>query len=406
MDYHLGLLIPYHCVDWKNESDCELIITVKDNHFILRSAPLNLLSERWMYHNRPYYTFLDFPILYREDDKGEIAELVFLSSLSISNHKGDEADNLIWYIPFWDYQEWFSKVLKSYVFSGSSRSEDYMKTTVLSNGVDLFPLKYDYYNKSFYFFEDHLVEEQFSSLFSRLFLSYFSIKCVVKSIETSHDELDSFSNYEKTFYQILINTIKQYVESISIEKIVSGLSVIIEEHFVHRAGRDDIYIVSETTSCVDSRAYSDSYLSKLLDLGSKDTYTNRGFCPAEDMALPGLKTGALNEEEMRERKNHVLESYSREKHVGYLLANTFSCIQKNQSQLDDWKRIMNSIYRCLTTVFHIDYFEQHIITLRNWPYVKPIEYISRMNDILAKETRFALDPGEISTLYDLSIKLY
>ena len=406
MDYHLGLLIPYHCFDWKNEAECELIITVKDNHFILRSVPLNLLSKRWMYHSRPYYTFLDFPILYREDEKGEIAELVFLSSLSISNHKGDEAADLIWYLPFWGYQEWFSDGLKSYIFSGSPRSEDYMRTTVFSKGVDLFSLKNNYYHESFYFFESHLVEEHFSSLFSRLFLSYFSIKCVVKSIESSHDELDSFSNYEKTFYQILINTIKQYVGSISIEKIVSGLSVIIEEHFVHRAGRNDIYIVSETTSCVDSRVYSDSYLSKLLDLGSKDTYTDRGFCPAEAMALPGLKTGALDEEEMGECKKHVLESYSREKHVGYLLANTFSLIEKNQSQLDDWKRIMNSIYRCLTVVFHIDYFEQHIITLRNWPYVKPLEYIARMNDVLAEETRFTLNPWEISTLFDLSLELY
>lgn len=406
MDYHLGLLVPYYCSNWKDEAECELIITVKDNHFILRSVPLNLFSERWVHHSRPYYTFLDFPILYREDDKGEIAELVFLSSLSISNHKGDEAANLVWYLPFWEYQEWFSDELKSYIFSGSPRSEDYIKTTVFSKGVDLFSLKNNYYHKSFYFFEDHLVEEQFSSLFSRLFLSLFSIKCVVKSIETSHDELDSFSNYEKTFYQILINTIKQYVESISIEKIVSGLSVIIEEHFVHRAGRDDIYIVSETTSCVDSRVYGDSYLSELLDLGSKDTYTNRGFCPAEDMALPGLKTGPLDEDEMRERKQQIIERYSKENHVGNLLANTFSLIQKNQSQINDWKRIMSSIYQCMTTVFHIDYFEHHTITMRNWPRIEPLDYISKMNDVLEKETIFTLEPVEISSLFDLSLKMY
>ena len=46
---------------------------------------------------------------------------------------------------------------------------------------------------------------------------------------------------------------------------------------------------------------------------------------------------------MRERKQHIIERYSKENHVGYLLANSFSFIQKNSKVINKNVNLYNNI---------------------------------------------------------------
>lgn len=125
------------------------------------------------------------------------------------------------------------------------------------------------------------------------------------------------NNWEKLFH----NYVYKYLESekiignIDISKVVRTLTIKVKEYFKHKVGGDDSYFVEEERQVSYPRNRIDEYLSNYLKLGNREIHRDSGYIRAEEMAIPGLKTGKWSEEETEQVRKDLIDGYSHIEHI-------------------------------------------------------------------------------------------
>lgn len=175
-------------------------------------------------------------------------------------------------------------------------------------------------------------------------------------IENSIKKIPSYFFYsdlkDKEFKRI-----KEYVDKLDIDEILSSLEVSISEHFRNKIGGDDSYYVDRSTSSSSGIVQTDPYLNSFLKIGKHNIYSDSGYTSAYNMAIPGLKTGLLEGDDLQKYLKELKSSYSKERHI-YELVNVW--IGQNVIQnMRNKEKLCNILYQIdfeFTNVYHLKFY--------------------------------------------------
>lgn len=152
--------------------------------------------------------------------------------------------------------------------------------------------------------------------------------------------------------------IKEYVDKLDINEILSSLEVSISEIFHNKIGGDDSYYVDRTTSSTSDIVKNDPYLKEFLKIGRHNIYSDRGYTSAYNMAIPGLKTGQLKGDDLQKYINELKSAYSKERHI-YELVNDWigRNVIKNLIHKEKLCNIMFQIDFEFTNVYYLKFYK-------------------------------------------------
>lgn len=127
--------------------------------------------------------------------------------------------------------------------------------------------------------------------------------------------------------------------------ILEGLQVEVDEIFKNKVGGDDSYYVDETRTISYPIEELDDYLKDYIKIGRRNIYKNSGYTSAYSMAIKGLKTGILSNEEVKDIRDKLISEYSLENHIFALIDRalvqyeerlTIPRLHRNDSGLDSY----------------------------------------------------------------------
>ena len=216
-----------------------------------------------------YYTY-DYPVLYKENDSGDITEVVLISDLL-----SEIANNDFEYIP-----------VKT---SGNKIIQD---AKILKNGEEIV-------------FDD----------FSNDVLNLFSIRVSLNKMRYEAEQPILIEPYLEE-----VKKLKKYIDSINIKEILKSLKVSVSESFINKVGGDDRYMVYRTASISNEVASQDEYLKKIWGLGKECIHSDSGYTSAYNMRIKDLIVGEYKDSVLEEEKNRLMLKYSKEEHLGYLFS--------------------------------------------------------------------------------------
>ena len=146
-------------------------------------------------------------------------------------------------------------------------------------------------------------------------------------------------------------------------------------------------------------AQKDDYLKRIIGIGSSCIYEDRGYTNrlehyAKDFIEKhplGVYSGDLLERE----KQQIIEKYSKEEHMGYLMAKRFIEKEKNRGyELPRWECILKDAYDYLYNKFHLinisnkdRIFEKRMYVLTN-TYSDAQKEIDAINDYIRDITTY------------------
>lgn len=281
MSYKIGFF--YNIVTGRSYHDNRFVLTFSKNHFEFKLLDANLLPRNLHLSNMQYYSF-DYPVIY-EESHNEIIRLIFLDELHLSSDPKNEMG-----------------------FCISMPTKQLHSASLFLDGKELFPIGEI---ESF---------ESTETMFYRTVIHFVALRKKMQSI-------DSYTDIFIDKYIDIIAEIKKYVDSFDINVLLSDLSVSVHDFERNKVGGDNSYYIYKTVSISDERAKNDDYLKRTIGLGEKNIYSDSGYTGflrhyAEDFIDKhplGNYTGELLE---RERRN-IISKYSKEEHVGYLVAKYF-----------------------------------------------------------------------------------
>lgn len=260
---------------------------------------------------------LDYPVIFAEDNDGLVQELFFFSDVPVAKkNRIDEG------------------------FSISEPGKDIYSTFLFYNGEGIFPSNID--------------ETSHELLFYKTVIHQFAVK---RKVEFIKKESEPTCEY---FLQDDVKRIKEYLDSIDLENILSDLKVIVDEWHHVKLGDDDSYGIYRTISVSNPLAKDDDYLRRVIKPGSEDLYSVRAFSPWNTLRYEasdflekhplGEYTGELLENE----KRRIISSYSREDHLIHLLIKRFVDRDKFRLELPIWEKRLQEISDCLSNKFHLN----------------------------------------------------
>lgn len=261
------------------------------------------------------YDCLEYPVIYIDDQDGIVQEMVFLSDVPIANN---------------------SQIIEG--FSISEPGKDIYNTFLFYDGELLFPS----YNE----------EISNELLFYKTVIHQFAVK---RKVEFLKKESEPACEY---FLQEDVKRIKEHLNSINLEDILSDIKIIVDEWHHVKLGDDDTYGIDRTVSVSNPIIKNDDYLRRIIEPGRKIIYYNRGFAPwstLRDEASAFLEkhplgeyTGSLLEQE----KQKIISNYSREDHLIHLLIKRFEIRDKNRLETPVWEKRLQETEGLLTNKFH------------------------------------------------------
>jgi hypothetical protein len=258
---------------------------------------------------------LDYPVIFTEDNDGLVQELFFLSDVPT--------------------------VKKNQIIDGFSISEpgDVINSTSLYyNGEEVFPS--DNY------------ETSNELLFYKTVIHQYAVE---RKVEFLQKESKPACEY---FLQDDVKRIKEYLDSINLEDILSDIKVSVNEWHHVKLGDDDSYGIYRTITVSNPLAKDDDYLRRVIKPGREDIYSVHAFTPWGTLRLEasdfleqhplGEYTGELLENE----KRRIISSYSKEDHLIHLLIKRFVDRDKNRLETPIWEKRLQEIIDVLTNKFH------------------------------------------------------
>ncbi len=125
---------------------------------------------------------------------------------------------------------------------------------------------------------------------------------------------EKFHNYVKMYLETYSN-----IKDLDLSQILEGLQVEVDEIFKNKVGGDDSYYVDETRTISYPIEELDDYLKDYIKIGRRNIYKDSGYTSACSMAIKGLKTGILSNEEVKDIRDKLISEYSPENHIFALI---------------------------------------------------------------------------------------
>lgn len=345
------------------------IVTFEKGHLTFRCFPNRIERLGYLYCSKMSYYSFDYPIIYKEDDAGNISEMVLIRDLPIVTKDKRKNQGLEIYVPFYEGKSFESFGLDDRSLGlGKMTSNNFFDTSIYNDGQDLLSQTGTNESLEFYFFKIILIE--------------YVLSVIVGKTEEYSRSLSSMA-----FYKDRISKLKKYVDSIDLDSILDDYKVNVKECFRHKIGDDDSYSVYRTAS-VEKPV--DLYLSEILGIGEHNIYNDRGYCTAESMAIPNLVTGDYAGEDLKKEKDRIKERYSKEVHLGTLLSSLCSTIQTSINNLPPIARALELFKSTLYEDYKLKAisnegrnFEHLFYPFESGTYVDPNKREQKMNPINA-----------------------
>lgn len=159
-------------------------------------------------------------------------------------------------------------------------------------------------------------------------------------------------------YMEYVKKLKRYLDKINIYELLSDLKVTVEDHLKTKIGGDDTYSIYRSAEVSSPIVQKDNYLQRIIGTCNtciyKDSgYTNKLELYAKDFIKDhplGKYTGDMLEME----KQRIIARYSKEEHLGFLMAERFIEKEKNRAyELPLWETILNDAYKDLFINFRL-----------------------------------------------------
>ena len=402
MKYKVGF---YYHLPQHLRTDANIIIVFNGNNLEFREIKRSFFPGYEYPHIHEYC--LDEPILYLENESGDVIDADFISSIPIRTSRQLTNQGFELYIPFYEYEESINPCIGRHLTTGRVGRAN-VDCTLLKDGVNLFPLprfdSFEWRKKS-----DDDLKPYLQDLFAHYVLCYYFLWKVNYTISTENLSLSLFSFYLdkpwKNFYLQQIERINSYLQGIDIEAITDGLSIKIAESFYRKIGHDDEYSVVKETNVKDETFARDIYLNHLLQLGERDIYFDRGYRPAETMRIEGLQTGFLRDEELEKEKMLIKKKYSKSSHMAFLLSEVFSTIMGNQYYSHSWEMRLIDYYNVLINDFGIRDFHDCIKEPSSIIRDKEREYHRNMSKVIDDLNDMIRDYTVCSLSLNTAVKL-
>ena len=268
-------------------------------------------------HYNYKYDCLNYPVIFIDDKDGIVQEMLFLCDVPIAKK---------------------NQIKKG--FSISEPGKDIYNTFLFYDGELLFPS----YNR----------EISNELLFYKTVIHQFAVQ---RKVEFLKKESESTCEY---FLSDDVKQIKEYLDSINLEEILSDLKVSVKEWHHVKLCDDDSYKIYRTVSVSNPLAKDDDYLRRVIKPGNEDIYSVHGFTPwhtlryeASDF-LDKHPIGEYMGELLENEKRRIISSYSREDHLIHLLIKRFVDKDKNRLELPDWEKRLEEVSDSLNNKFHIN----------------------------------------------------
>lgn len=381
----------YYNLPFEDYHNYLFLVTFENGHLAFRCFP-NRRQRLGYIHcsNMSYYSF-DYPVLYKEDEAGNVSEMVLIRDIPIVTKDTLKNQGLEIYVPFYEGKSFDSFGLDEIVLGlGKMTSNSFFDTSIYYDGQDLFSKTGTKESFDFFFFKIVLIE--------------YVLDVIVNKTKGYAWSLSSMD-----FYKERVSKLKEYIDSINLDSILDGYKVYVEEYFRHKIGDDDSYSVYRTAS-VDKPV--DLYLSEILGIGEHNIYSDRGYCTAESMALTGLVTGDYAGDDLEKEKNRIKEEYSKEVHLGTLLSALCSTIQTGIKYLPPIERALELFKSTLYDDFKLNAISNEGRKLeRNfYPFhqtirdrIKEEQEMNRLNSITKETTQNTFTAEKLNVLKQFSV---
>ncbi len=314
MEYKVGFYYNLTHLSYHNN---RLILVFNDGHLQFRLINPNLLQKYLLFciNMTSSYSF-DYPILYKEYPNGDIQEVIFLKDLPEYAPKSENAG-----------------------FSLGNPGKEVCTTSLFFDNNDLF--------------QTNSTTDTKEQLFFKAVVHFYAVQKKVKYLRSEATPLtllDSYTNY--------INKIKSYIDAIDIYDILSDLQVTVDDHLKTKIGDDDTYYIYRTAFVSSKKAQKDDYLKRVIGIGCSCIYEDRGYTnKLEHYAKDFIKKhplGVYSGDLLEREKQQIIEKYSKEEHMGYLMAKRFIEKEKNRGyELPRWECILKDAYDYLYNKFHL-----------------------------------------------------
>lgn len=363
------------------------------------------------YHlDRTYYSF-EYPILYTEDIFGNVKSVIYLEDIPIRYDSEVTREGVELSVPFWGFHKTNNPCRKARFACGERLSYDIVTASILENGIEVISIpEITRCNKRIWQLENCM--DMATKVFYKSVIIYYVLRHIVSSIENDAFTLGLFNiNYRNQnvtdFFEKAIKIYKEYLDTLSVNDLIEDLSVEVTEQFRHKIGDDDGYYVHRKASVSSPLANHDLYLNRLIGLGDKRIYEAHGYCTAESMSIKGLVTGKYKDDDLAREKERIISEYSKEKHMGFLLAEIVSAIMQNLYELDGWRNLLRQYRSFLINSFHLDVLvENGKSYLRNFYSTNNDQcaMIEELNKKCSFETKCTLSQEELDIITNSGFK--
>lgn len=366
-----------------------VVVTFEKNSFTFKLIDPNILPELH-YTSIGYYSF-DHPIIYNEDSLGNIVNLKFLSDIPIRCESEIVGHGWEIFVPFFGFEN-SNNPCKGENIKSQIYLCDIFGTKIFNNGKEIVE-----------------IDDIQNNLFYNISLLRFVLNKIVNSIwydsfDLRHPRIHN--NYK--FYTETLRTITEYVDSFNIKDILSDLFIEVNEYFHTKPGDDDRYSVYRKAKLSSNIANNDFYLRNIIGIGEKCIYQDSGFCSAQSMRIPDLVTGVYKGKKLKEEKQKIISSYSRQEHISHLLADIYSSVMKNMFGYKKWCELLDICDNCLVNYFNFEKIfrsrkgsskvESKFYSIET-PYEKnPQAIIDEINNIILNETKCDISEEECNSI--------
>lgn len=258
---------------------------------------------------------LNYPIIFLDDNDGIVQELFFLSDVPLAK-KNQTIEG----------------------FSISYPSKEACNTILYYNGVKVF--------------NDEANPSSAEQLFYKTVINHFALQ---KQVEFIQEESKSTCEY---FLNDDVKHIKEYLDTLDLNEILSDLKVKVDEWHHVKLGDDDTYGIFRIVSVSNPIVKEDRYLNRIIKPGQETIYEVSGFSSWRELRyeasdfLEQHPLGEYSGELLEKEKQRILSSYSREDHLIHLLIKRFEDRDKYRSELPVWEKHLQEARNILINKFH------------------------------------------------------
>lgn len=354
-EYEIGF---YHKPASTYENGTHWLITYDGRHFSVKNVDGKLIPQSIRKRRNSDKKLLPYPlcepVLIRKEDpyneESKVNEVVFLRDVPIRMDEELTNQGYEIYARFLKPLKSSNPCLKDKLSMSDFTGRLSIKTTVFFNGLEATPQIPTYPKDSATRFMNQL-------LLTHIVLSSIVIgkiceectDCYQYSYFRHFIKDDSYS--DRPTHDTIVARLKEYVDEIKISDIVDNISCSID--YAYRPlGRDNeemYYKRSIGVSDSYSFVHYDEYLSELLPLGCRSI---SGDVRCVD--VPHYQTGPVKGEELNAIKKRILNSYSKEEHLGYLLAEWHAIAFHQYLCKPMWDQYFEIIVYALKSYFNID----------------------------------------------------